>query len=58
MISIEALELALAKEMASIKLYKRYAIDYPTVRDTFLFLQDEEQKHQRLIEKKIRELSE
>lgn len=54
---VEALELALTKEVEAIQLYQKFSKEYPTAKDTFLFLLGEEQKHKQLIEKKISELS-
>lgn len=51
---VEALKLALSKEMQSIKLYNNLILKHPTLKDTFLFLLNEEEKHKQLIEKKIR----
>ncbi len=53
---VEALELALQKEVQSIGLYQKFSADYPAAKDTFLFLLGEEEKHKLLIEKKIIEL--
>ena len=54
---VEALKVALKKELSSIELYRKCAVNYPTVRDTFLFLFNEENKHKKLIEKKIVEFT-
>ncbi len=54
---IEALELALAKEIEAAELYKNLARDYSLARETFLHLAGEEYKHKQIIEKKIFELS-
>ena len=54
---VEALELALSKEIESIELYKDYAEHYHAAADTFLFLLREENKHKILIEKRIIELT-
>ena len=50
---VEALNLALAREEASIELYRRFAVEYKVAEDVFLFLFNEENKHKALIEKKI-----
>ncbi len=55
---IEALNLALSKEVTSIELYDKFSRDFPVAKDTFLFLMGEEEKHKQLIEKKIVELEE
>lgn len=53
---IEALELAISKEIEAIKMYQKYAVDYPAIKDTFGFLADQEQKHKQLLEQKKVEL--
>ncbi len=53
---IEALNMALAREEASIELYRRFAVEHKVAEDIFLFLFNEENKHKALIEKKIFEL--
>ncbi len=57
MIPVEALKLALSKEIEAIGLYQKFSRDYPIAKDMFLFLADEEQKHKKLIEDKISELT-
>ena len=57
LIPTEALKLALTKEEEAIELYKKLAIDNPAAKDIFEFLANEEQKHKKLIEKKIFELT-
>ncbi len=54
---IDALRLALSKEVEAIELYEKYSTEYPVAKEIFLFLSEEEQKHKQLIEKKIYELS-
>jgi len=54
---IEALKLALTKEIEAAELYQKFSSDYPVAKDIFLFLMNEEEKHKKLIEKKIQELS-
>jgi len=54
---IEALKLALSKEIEAIELYRRLSRDYPVARETFLYLSGEEEKHKRVLEEKIYELS-
>ncbi len=56
MTPVEALKLALSKELEAIELYRKFSVDYPVAKDAFLFLIEEEEKHQRMIEKKINEL--
>lgn len=54
---IEALQLALTKEIETKELYDKFSVDYPVAKDIFVFLSGEEQKHKKLIEKKIYELT-
>jgi len=54
---VDALKLALSKEAAAIKLYNKLYLDYPELKELFLFLINEEEKHRLLIEKKIREIT-
>jgi rubrerythrin len=54
---IEALELAISKEIEAVKMYQKYAVDYPAIKETFWFLADEEQKHKQLLEQKKVELT-
>jgi len=54
---VEALEMALSKEQEAIVMYQKFYEDYPTAKDVFLFLAGEEQKHRKMIEKKIQELT-
>lgn len=56
MIPMEALELALNKEKEAVERYKKFEITYPVLRDMFIFLAEEERKHVKIIEDKIREL--
>jgi rubrerythrin len=56
MIDIEALELALSKEMDAIKAYQELLLNHPNIKDLLYFLVNEEQKHKAMIEKKIVEL--
>jgi rubrerythrin len=53
---IEALELALSKEIEAIKMYETFSFKYPETKDIFTFLQNEEERHKQLIEKRIVEL--
>ncbi len=50
---VEALKIALKKEEASIKLYNRFYLQYPELKEMSLFLINEEEKHKKLIEKTI-----
>ncbi len=52
---VEALKLALSKEEESIKLYDKLNLEHPGLKDIFLFLVNEEEKHKQLIENKIYE---
>lgn len=53
----EALEIALSKEKSTVEIYRNFSIEYPAMRDLFEFLMNEEEKHARLIEKKIANLN-
>ena len=55
MTPVEALEIALAKEKASVKLYKKLSLEHPAIKELLTDLLNEEEKHTRMIEKKIRE---
>ncbi len=54
---LEALNLALSKEIETREIYRRYSGEYTVAKDIFLFLMGEEEKHKQLIEKKIVELT-
>jgi rubrerythrin len=56
MIMIEALETALRIEKEAVERYKQLEIKHPVLRDLFSSLADEERKHVKVIENKIREL--
>ncbi|MDD5454700.1 MAG: hypothetical protein PHW62_04295 [Candidatus Ratteibacteria bacterium] len=56
MTTIEALKLALAKEEASIKLYKSLALNNPAIKELLYILLNEEERHKKLIEEKIAKL--
>jgi len=53
----EALQLALSKEEASIKLYQKLAIEHSAIKELLTFLSNEEEKHKKMIEKKIFEVT-
>lgn len=53
---IEALELALGKEIEAKNLYESFIAQHPQTKEIFTFLMNEEEKHKQLIEKKIVEL--
>jgi len=57
MIPVEALKLALSKEIEAVEMYQKFSTEYPVAKDIFIFLAGEEQKHRSLIEKKIAELT-
>lgn len=50
---VEALELVLSKEVASIQLYNKLYAQHPGLKELFLVLINEEEKHKKLIEEKI-----
>ena len=54
---VDALKIALSKEEGSIALYKKFSIEHQELKDTFYFLINEEEKHKKLIEQKIVELT-
>lgn len=56
---IEALKVALEKEIETHDLYVEFSNEAknPTVRDVFIFLANEEDKHRKLLETKIYELT-
>ncbi|MDO8661829.1 MAG: ferritin family protein [Candidatus Omnitrophota bacterium] len=53
---IEALELALGKEIEARDMYEKFSYQYPATKEIFTFLMNEEAKHKQLIEKRIVEL--
>jgi rubrerythrin len=57
MTEIEALKLALAKEQASIDLYRDLVKKHSSLKELATFLIDEEFKHQKMIEEKLVELT-
>lgn len=57
MIPIEALKIALVQEEQAIKLYKDLLVKHPVIKDLLSDLVNEEYKHKKLIEDKIRELT-
>lgn len=52
----EALEKVLKKEQASIRLYKELSQKHPGIKDLLFSLVNEEQKHKKMIQDKIKEL--
>jgi rubrerythrin len=57
MTSTEALKVALEKESGSIKLYTSLSVKFPEIRELLSFLIIEEQKHKKMIEAKIAEIT-
>ncbi|MDD5018823.1 MAG: hypothetical protein PHS61_00155 [Candidatus Omnitrophica bacterium] len=57
MLAIEALNLALEKETGSIALYEKLSQSHTELQDLFADLLNEEYKHKKKIEEKIRELT-
>lgn len=57
MTPVEALKLALSKEVEAIGMYQKFSADYLVAKDTFIFLAAEEEKHKKMLEKKINELT-
>lgn len=57
MIEVEALKLALSKEEGSIAVYQELIAKHPNLKDLLYSLLLEEQKHKKLIEEKIKELT-
>ncbi|HOW36444.1 MAG TPA: hypothetical protein PL155_08545 [Candidatus Omnitrophota bacterium] len=57
MVDIEALRLALSKEQDAIEMYQKLLLEHPNLADLINFLITEEQKHKKLIERKITDLS-
>jgi rubrerythrin len=56
MTDVEVLRLASSEESKAIKLYQGMLADQPHLKDILLILINEEQKHKKIIEKKISEL--
>ncbi len=54
---VEALQLALTKEQNSIDLYQRLSLRHKELSDLLSMLIIEEEKHKKLIEEKMRELT-
>lgn len=52
----ETLKKALKKEQASIQLYRELAKKHPGIKDLLFYLMNEEQKHEKMIQERIREL--
>jgi rubrerythrin len=54
---VEALKVALSKENASIQLYTRLSLEHQAIKELLQFLINEEAKHRKLIEDKIKEMT-
>jgi len=57
MTEVEALKLAISKETEAHDLYQRLAEQHPIVKELFHFLVNEEEKHKKLLEEKIFEIT-
>lgn len=57
MTPIEALRLAQSKEEGSIELYRRLSGEHSAIKDLLLSLLNEEEKHKKLIEERIVQLT-
>lgn len=53
MTTAEALKLALEEEIKAINLYTRLSLEHSAVKETMDFLIIEEQKHKKILERKI-----
>lgn len=54
---VEALRLAMSKEEEAMRMYDKLSVEHLSVKDIFIFLSGEEQKHKKLLGKKIVELT-
>ena len=54
---VEALRLALGKEIEAKQMYQKFAVEYSSAKEIFNYLMTEEEKHAKLIEQKIVELT-
>jgi len=54
---VEALKFAMIKEIEAADMYEKFSAQFPVAKEIFSFLTSEEQKHKKLIEKKIYELT-
>jgi rubrerythrin len=57
MTPVEALQLALEKEKTSIELYSKLAASHVEIKDLLYALLTEEEKHKKMIEQKITEIT-
>ena len=54
---VDALKIALSKENASIQLYTKLSLEHQAIKELLQSLINEEEKHRKLIEDKIREMT-
>ncbi len=54
---IDALKLAMGKEIEAAQMYSKFSKKFPAAKEIYIFLMSEEEKHQQLIEKKISEMT-
>jgi len=54
---VEALNIVLKKEEASIKLYQRMYLRYPELKELVSFLINQEEKHKKMVEKAISKIT-
>jgi len=57
MTPVEALQLAITKEQNAIDLYERLSRQHPVIKELLLVLLNEEEKHKKLLQDKIQELT-
>ena len=57
MTPVEVLKLALSKEEQAIKFYQDLSTKHPAIQELLSFLTTEEQKHKKMLEEKISELT-
>jgi len=57
MTPVEALQLAITKEQNAIDFYERLSQKHTAIKELLLFLLNEEQKHKKMIQDKIRDLT-
>jgi rubrerythrin len=53
---VEALNIALQKEIEARDSYRKFSEEFPAIKDLCFFLLNEEEKHKKLIESRIAEL--
>jgi rubrerythrin len=54
---VEALKIALSREEDSIAVYQKFSVEHQELKEMFFLLINEEEKHKKMIEKKIVELT-